>query len=408
MKSLSFKELDRTVDQINLSAGAIIEDVVFNNNVLLILLKNNHKKISFVIDIRPKPFLLVSEDRAPSLKKQTKPLVLFLKAHFLQSQFLSAHVQKEFGRLVVLKFTDNRSLELHLFSQARNIIARHDKAQISLNKVTTLQPMGEVREDPNPRSPQEIYQEWTELGKKPQKIAEEPERDREKALNKKKQGLVDLDKKKNDLAKSPWPLAAQWMSANRSLEVPAELRELVDEEQTLAWNIERAFTKSKQIKEKIKAIEERVAVLQKEIDHFASQPSSIKQKVAANKTAIDGSKGRTKIISDQIRAFIGKSAEDNLKILRKSKAWHLWLHVKDLPGSHGIIAFDKSVKVPIEVLREVAVWVVEQSLSAKQRESWKGVKCEVIYCECRFVTPIRGDKLGRVTYKNEKVLSVSL
>ncbi|MBY0386123.1 DUF814 domain-containing protein, partial [bacterium] len=107
-------------------------------------------------------------------------------------------------------------------------------------------------------------------------------------------------------------------------------------------------------------------------------------------------------------AFIGKSAEDNLKILRKSKAWHLWLHIKDLPGSHGIIAFDKSVKVPLEIVREVALWVVEQSLSAKQRESWKGVKCDVIYCECRFVTPIRGDKLGRVTFKNEKAISISI
>lgn len=406
MKSLSFKELDRTVDQINLYVGATVEDVVLNNNVLLLLLKNKHQKISFVVDMRPKPFLLVSEDRAPGLKKQTKPLVLFLKAHFLQSQFLSAQVQKEFGRLVLLKFSENRTLELHLFSQARNIIARHGKTQISLNKVASLQPMGEVREDVAPRTPEEIFKEWMELGKQPQKTLEDSPRDLEKSLNKKKQGLVDLEKKKNEFINSSWPLAAQWMSENRSLEVPPEFREFADQDQSLAWNIERAFTKTKQIKEKIKAIEARTEALQKEIAYFSSQPPSTKQKISANKTAIEGSKGRTKIISNQIRAFIGKSAEDNLNILRKSKAWHLWLHVKDLPGSHGIIAFDKSVKVPLEVLREVAEWVIEQSLSAKQRETWKGVKCEVIYCECRFVVPIRGDKLGRVTYKNEKVLSV--
>lgn len=406
MKSLSFKELDLTVEQMNLYAGAILEDVVLNNDVLLMLFKQAHKKVALIVDVRPKPFLMVSDGVVPGLKKQIKPIVLFFKAHFLGAVFEKAEVKKEFGRMVVLKFYGQRSLELHLFSQARNIILRHDKSQISLNKLVNLQIMGEVREDPSPRTPGGIFSEWLEEFRKPQKTNETRVVDSEKILSKKKQGLVDLEKKKNELSSSPWFVVSSWLAENRNLEVPNEFVEYVDVDRDLNWNIERAFTKTKQIKEKVKAIEQRLIGLQKEIESFEKNPQSVKPQVKADKTAIDGAKGRTKIIDDQIRAFIGKSAEDNLKILRKSKAWHLWLHVKDLPGSHGIIAFDKSVKVPLQMVREVALWVVEQSLSAKQRESWKGVKCEVIYCECRFVTPIRGDKLGRVTYKNEKTITV--
>lgn len=406
MKSLSFKELDAIVEQINQYRGAFLEDAVFNNDVLLLLLKLDHKKISLLIDMRSKPFLLVSEERPPGLKKQIKPLVLFLKAHFLQSYLISARVEKAFGRLVHLQFSEDRELELHLFSQARNIIARHAHSQISLHKVTDLQPMGDVREDQNPRTPAEIYAEWMEQGQKPQTGKESPSQDVDKVLKKKKQGLNDLEKKKQEWTASPWPAVAHWLNEHRRLDVPKEWDEFIDPEKSVTWNIERAFTKTKQIKEKIKAIEQRALDLQNEIERFAKTPQVLTPKISADKTAIDGAKGRTKIINDQVRAFIGKSAEDNLKILRKSKAWHLWLHVKDLPGSHGIIAFDKSVKISQEILREVALWVVEQSLSAKQRDSWKGVKCDVIYCECRFVTPIRGDKLGRVNYKNEKVISV--
>ena len=406
MKSLSFKELDLTVDQINLYAGAILEDAIFNNDVLLLLFKSQQNKAALIIDVRPKPFLMVSAGSVPGIKKQTKPIVLFLKAHFLGATLDSVEVKKELGRLVVLKFSGLRTMELHLFSQARNIILYSAQAQISLKKLVNVQTMGEVREDLAPRTPGEIFEEWVGEFQKPKKINETASYDLEKALNKKKQGLVDLVKKKNEFLDSLWFQVSSWLAQNRSLEVPHDFTDCIDQSKDLNWNIERAFTKTKQIKEKIKAIERRIIDLQSEIANFTNNPSPVKSQVKADKTAIDGAKGRTKIINDRVRAFIGKSAEDNLKILRKSKAWHLWLHIKDVPRSDGIIAFDQSVKVPLEIVREVALWVVEQSLSAKQRESWKGVKSEVIYCECRFVTPIRGDKLGRVNYKNEKTITV--
>jgi hypothetical protein len=412
VKSLSFKELDLIVERAQNYSGAVLEDVVLNNDILLLLLKKSEQKIFFIVDLKQKPFFLVSEHGAPGLKKQIKPLILFLKAHFLGSVFESALVQKEYGRFVRLHFSENREMELHLFPQARNIIVRHNKSQISLNKVNHLQKMGEVKEDPAPRSPQEVYDQWLDFFRKPstKKLSNgETEKKSEKIVEKKKQGLRDLEKKMIELKSSVWDSLAHWLSQNRTLDVPREFIEFVDLRQSLTWNIEKAFTQAKQIKSKLKVVEERQRLLLAELEELSKNPQCLVVTPSSSKkesTAIEGAKGRTKIINESIRAYIGKSAEDNLKILRKSKAWHLWLHIKDLPGSHGIIAFNKSVNVPQEVLREVALWVIEQSLSPKQKESWRGIKCEVLYCECRFVTPIRGDKLGRVNYKNEKVLSV--
>jgi predicted ribosome quality control (RQC) complex YloA/Tae2 family protein len=411
VKSLSFKELDLIAEKVATFSGAVLEDVVFNNDVLLLLLKKNEQKVCFVVDLRPKPYFLVSTDRAPGLKKQIKPIVLFLKAHFLGCTFESVEIKKEFGRLLVLKLSQYREMEIHLFSQARNIILAADKAKISLNKVTELRAMGTFTEDLNPREPGEIFNEWMEefsQSKGAGKVAKGSSEgeDRQKLFRKKQQGLGDLQKKLLELEASPWMQVAQWLSEQRNLEAPPEYREFINANKSVAWNVENAFAKAKQIKEKIKAVLERQKGLQQELEQFDFTAVSKSVKGTVPHQLAEGTKARTRVINDEIRAFIGKSAEDNLKILRKAKAWHLWLHVKDLPGSHGIIAFDKTVQVPVEVLREVALWVVEQSLTPKQRESWRGVKCDVIYSECRFVTPIRGDKLGRVNYKNEKAITV--
>lgn len=421
MKSLSFKELDVLVDRANQYKDSILEDVIFHNDILFLLLKKQERKVYFIADVRPKPFFIVSDGRVPSFKKQIKPLYLFLKARFLGGAFKNAEVQKDYGRLVTLKFSDEREIELHLFSQARNIIlkdgAGKNRTRISLHKTTELKVMGDTFEDQNPRSAEQIEQEWLAamVSTSSGKAAISREDPTEKILRKKNQGLQDLQKKQAELQNSPWPEVAQWLAAHRTLEVPEEHSQWVDTKQSVQWNVERAFTKAKQAKEKLAAVQERLEDLQKEIAQIQSHPESVtlmkkagKEKNSKEKTAITGAQGRTKIINDSVRAFIGKSAADNLKILRQSKAWHLWMHIEELPGSHGIIAFNKGEVISQETLREVARWVVEQSLSAKQREDWRGVKCDVIYCECRFVTPIRGDKLGRVNYKNEKTLTVSL
>ena len=93
----------------------------------------------------------------------------------------------------------------------------------------------------------------------------------------------------------------------------------------------------------------------------------------------------------------------NLKLLRKAKAWYLWLHIKDFPGAHGIIEKNKTEKVDQATLAHAAREVVKQSVSGHQDEDF-----DVIYAECRYVRPIKGGKSGQVTFTHEKVLRVKV
>lgn len=114
---------------------------------------------------------------------------------------------------------------------------------------------------------------------------------------------------------------------------------------------------------------------------------------------------RTLRLASGLVAFIGKSAADNLKILRQARAWDYWLHLKDGPSAYVILKRDKGQTVSDQDLREAAVWLASQSKVGKIGEE---VSADVVVVECRHVKPIKGDRLGRATYQNPlRVLRVT-
>ena len=117
--------------------------------------------------------------------------------------------------------------------------------------------------------------------------------------------------------------------------------------------------------------------------------------------------GRTLRIRDDLTAVAGKSAADNLKILRKARAWDLWFHMRDYPSSHAVLFRNKSAKVNDKDLFTVAVWFVRNHLGSKAAQH-AGEKFSLVVVECRHVKPIKGDKIGRVTFHDERVLICQL
>ena len=69
-----------------------------------------------------------------------------------------------------------------------------------------------------------------------------------------------------------------------------------------------------------------------------------------------------------------------------------------------MLSLDKNQKVNDNVLREVALWVATETKASQKLPT--GSKLDVVVTECRYVRPIKGDKLGRVHYQNERVLTV--
>lgn len=170
--------------------------------------------------------------------------------------------------------------------------------------------------------------------------------------------------------------------------------------------IEKAFEANKNQARKLAGLQERLQGLQQEIETLQSQTYQQFLQQTSSKTKPQRQLNEVRarklnLISGAI-VHLGKSAQDNMKILRAAKPWDYWLHLRDLPGAHAVIHRDRNQNLSDEEVRKVAHWVIQESVKSKQKLD--GQKFEVIMTECRFVKPIKGDKLGRVNFSNEKNL----
>ena len=115
---------------------------------------------------------------------------------------------------------------------------------------------------------------------------------------------------------------------------------------------------------------------------------------------------RTLTLPNAMQLSTGKSARDNLALLRRAHAWDLWLHIKDQPSAHAVLSRAKGAKIPEEILRK-------KCSVANSHVAWFPNFARTSVKNSKFfppnvgtVSPIRGDRLGRVTYRNEKVILV--
>ena len=117
---------------------------------------------------------------------------------------------------------------------------------------------------------------------------------------------------------------------------------------------------------------------------------------------------RKKMIDEELDVvcYIGKSAQENVKLLKAAKSWHIWIHLKDYPSAYGILFYGKNLKLSDQHIRAASQWFVEESF--RHKKETPGTKVKVIFAECRYVKLIKGDRLGRVTYSLAKELVISV
>jgi len=143
----------------------------------------------------------------------------------------------------------------------------------------------------------------------------------------------------------------------------------------------------------------RIDKLSGEIERGEVSPLKAKENVFGGSEA----KGRTLHLKSAT-AFMGKSAQDNLKILRSANSWDYWLHLRDFPSAHVIIARPKGLKIAEEEIKIVGEWLIKESL----KKNYIGIAYEIIICECRHVKPIKGDRTGRVHFQHERVFRLKV
>lgn len=92
--------------------------------------------------------------------------------------------------------------------------------------------------------------------------------------------------------------------------------------------------------------------------------------------------------------FVGRNNKENEEIsFSKGQPNDIWLHIKDIPGSH-VLILQNNQELPNDVLLHAA------NLACEYSKAKKGDKVTVDYCERKFVKKIKNSKPGNVIYTN--------
>ena len=428
---LNLNELAQIAVSLQALVGAQLQDCVQSATEAGLGFYHDRKMVWLWFDLSPqRPLIVQFLNTPPVRRKIARPLTLFIKSRFVGRRLESVRADLSRGRVLIFSFfraADEKTtapfvIEAHLIPHATNLIAIDGKSTVAESKPKELpvQIFTEQRVELIVRTWDEIATIWREL--QTTAVTKQANSQLTDAAQREKKYQKAIEKKRSALERMAEELAlktsgkhrelGEWLKAHHSLEVPAEWRDLIDMEKSFSWNIEHAFHRAKENERKSDGTRARIALVQNELQKLEkSGPAKFDlptkgggQKPAESLLARAAARGRKHQIAPDLDVYIGKSASDNLAILRKAQAFDLWLHLRDHPGAHAILRRTRGRNVTDQELQEAGRWVLEQSLGLRVKDM-KGERFDLLIVECRFVRPIKGDKLGRVNYTNDRVMT---
>ncbi|PGZ96783.1 hypothetical protein COE51_15480 [Bacillus pseudomycoides] len=257
----------------------------------------------------------------------------------------------------------------------------------------------------------------------------------EKAKNEKK--LIKLQKTLEDAGKADkYQLFGELLTANmyamkkgdKEIEVinyydenSGTVKITLDPLRTPSENAQRYFQKYQKAKNSVAIVEEQIEKTNEEILYFDSllqqmeaasskDIEEIREELAEegymrNRKAKNVKKKPTKpildkyIASDGTEILVGKNNKQNDYLTNKlARRDEIWLHTKDIPGSHVVI---RSLEPSDETVVEAA------KLAAYFSKAKESSSVPVDYTKIRHVKKPSGAKLGFVTYDNQQTLYVT-
>ena len=333
MKSLSAPELESYCRWIcSKIEHAQLQSVWSFGDAYLILQFYNHKDYWLLFDLNPaSPQVILCEHSLP-FKNEKKPASLFLNSHFKNKRIQNIDMKKNLGRVVEFNFSEG-CIEFIAIPRKPNLIVHFQSKKISWNKPTEIQASQDMQ-------PLNEVPDWS--------LRESEWRSEVLARGGSSKATVDhdysraLDKKKSALEKIESSDADQEI-----LKLQAKGQSLLHENPAEA---EAYFLKAKAIKRKKIGTEQRVIQLKNEIEEIEKKINSNEFSSAAPESKstslqilkkADGD-ARTLRLPEGFEAVIGKSAKDNLSILRNSRSWDYWMHLRDYPSAHAILFRNKN------------------------------------------------------------------
>jgi predicted ribosome quality control (RQC) complex YloA/Tae2 family protein len=429
MNSLNLTELAQISISLQALVGSQLQECIQSTSEAGLGFYHDRQMVWLWFDLHPQRPMIVKLDSPPQRKKIARPLTLFIKSRFVGRRLESIRADLTRGRVLIFSFhrsvdegtTARLEIEVFLIPHAANLIAIDGKSSVAEVKAKELpsQTLME-RDEPVVRSWNEIGSEWRAEQTRKNPSSQAPT----DAAAREKKWLKAVEKKRGALERMAEELAlkmsgvtrdfGEWLKERGTLEgLPPDFKDLANLEESLSWNIENAFHRAKENERKSEGTRARIAQVTKELqdlERLGPAKFDLPQKgVTARQTqsllAKAAAKGRRHQIGTDLEVFIGKSAADNLAILRKAQPFDLWLHLRDFPGAHAIMRRTRGRNVTDSELQDAGQWVIEQSLG-QRAQSMRGERFDLLIVECRFVRPIKGDKLGRVNYSNDRVMTL--
>lgn len=420
LKPLTSIEVAGISDELRPLVGAQLQECLLTPSEFALGFYHRGEIVWLWFDMRPGgPVLVRRRGPLPVRKKAVRPLVLFLRSRFFGRRLKEVRVGAPGERILIFAFHRAKDepeqgvceIELRLIPHGANVLARDGERSIAERKPQELAPLQSTSEfGASPRSWEEIENEWSG-GQSPvatKKPSEAVEREWKKALEKKRKIIARLEEELTQKTRSPHAEIGEWLKTNQTLEVPAEYRQWIEPDQGLAWNIEESFRKAKENVRKADGTRKRLAEVHAELAELEKKGVLAPQETKApSLLKRSEARGRRFEVAADLEAYIGKSAADNLALLRRAQPFDYWLHLRERPGAHAILRRARGRAVSDAEFLQVGRWVAEQSLK-KRALDLQGERFDLLIVECRYVRPIKGDKLGRVHYTHDRVLTIRL
>lgn len=414
---MNILEIDKSIDDIQRVLGFHVQNVYFYDKTLVLKLWQDYEQYHLVLSLDwSTQGIYLSDLKVNSkLKNQKKPLSIFANTHLKGACISDISRDHAVGRSVNLEFLgidDEEPVKINviLIPSAPNISISKGKKSVSLNKPKELPPMAPIDMKSIEAKPLEFFSsKWESLNSsvRGEKKNEEKKKDSDWKIDlaKKKKALKKINKDSGTINGAAYLDFAQLLETDPDT-AKNRYPHFYNAKKNPHKLKDEYFEKFKKQNAKRARVQDRVHDLEKEIESLESmngfERSSYKIFKQKSVELKPGVKTRKFQLSSDLLAYFGKSAADNLKLLRSAKSWHLWFHIKDIPSSHMILFKDKARNVTDSEVQSLLTWFLKEVIGNDQDVSGY----EVLMTECRYVKPIKGDKIGRVNYSHEKVIRV--
>lgn len=410
--------LERVLENMN-SSQTIYELEFYREAELLLFLSGDLANPDWHLFSKKKYSQRLVLGRQKELFRKTNkktPALLFLKSHFVGQRVRAVRLESRPPyEVLVISFFEEAYIELTLNPGAGNLSMKCHEKTISTQNPKWMRP----GRPPVPFLKSALCESakpvFNSIGK--QLPTEEAQNTKQPLAETKL--LKAIAKVETELADKQTDELRNWahkieteVSVLNSVDIPEKIKKLIRSGGTRFQIVDQLFALAKKQEAKVAGTNKRLQQLRQQLQEIQNrgpqQAFALQSKAAPVRKIKAGEvkeiRLRTFDLGVDLKLEIGKSAVENLKLLREARPFDLWIHLKDEVGAYGIIRRNRGRDLQQSEVVKAALFLLafEQRIQAQKLKVEQTGNFSLLVAECRYVRPVKGAK-GLARYTNEKV-----